>query len=106
MSSANAGFGFSRGRRRRFHLVAQQSRESAHAWSNDPVTDRPGEGAVILRDEETGEAVGPTAAPIQDPGASTGPDGLGYSRFEHASRGIALDLLAYVRPATPSRSRA
>jgi cyclic beta-1,2-glucan synthetase len=65
-------------------------------WSNDPVTDRPGE-VIYLRDEDTGELWGPTALPIRD---ETMPyiarHGQGYSRFEHAARGVALDLLQYV----------
>ena len=34
-------------------------------WSNDPVTDRPGE-AFYLRDDETGALWSPTALPIRD----------------------------------------
>ena len=34
-------------------------------WSNDPVGDAPGE-AIYVRDEETGESVGPTALPIRE----------------------------------------
>ncbi len=65
-------------------------------WSNDPTTDRPGE-AIYLRDEETGELWGPTAAPIRDPRAFyCARHGQGYSRFEHESHGVALDLLMYV----------
>src|SRR6185436_18171740 len=37
-------------------------------WSNDPVTDRPGE-VLYVRDEETGELWGPTLAPVRDAGA-------------------------------------
>ncbi|MGB8328217.1 MAG: glucoamylase family protein, partial [Steroidobacteraceae bacterium] len=70
-------------------------------WSNDPVSDRPGE-VLYVRDEETGELWGPTAAPIRD---ASGPyvvrHGQGYSRFEHSAHGIALDLLVYVPLADP-----
>jgi cyclic beta-1,2-glucan synthetase len=70
-------------------------------WSNDPVTDRAGE-ALYLRDEESGELWGPTAAPIRTPGATyAASHGQGYSRFEHTSRGIALELLMFV-PLTDS----
>ena len=55
-----------RGRGRRLHLgAATAARTSSRPWSNDPVTDRPGE-AIYLRDEETGELWSPTAAPIRD----------------------------------------
>lgn len=70
-------------------------------WSNDPVSDRPGE-VLYLRDEETGDVWGPTAAPIRDPGATyVARHGQGYSRFEHSAHGIELDLLMYVPMADP-----
>jgi cyclic beta-1,2-glucan synthetase len=65
-------------------------------WSNDPVADRPGE-VLYLRDEETGEVWGPTAAPIRDPRASyLARHGQGYSRFELSARDIKLDLCMFV----------
>ncbi len=70
-------------------------------WSNDPVTDRPGE-VLYLRDEESGELWGPTARPIRDQGAHyTARHGQGYSRFELAAHGIDLDLLVYVPMGDP-----
>jgi cyclic beta-1,2-glucan synthetase len=65
-------------------------------WSNDPVSDRSGE-ALYLRDEESGEVWGPTAAPIRDPAATyTARHGQGYSRFEHTAHGVASNLLMFV----------
>src|SRR5260370_36264198 len=65
-------------------------------WSNDSVTDRPGE-VIFLRDEDTGEVWGPTALPIRDEAAPyIVRHGQGYSRFEHAAHGIELNLLQYV----------
>ncbi len=65
-------------------------------WSNDPVTDRPGE-VIYLRDEHTGDVWGPTAAPGHDPVAFyAARHGQGYSRFTHESHGVALELLMYV----------
>ncbi len=65
-------------------------------WSNDPIGDAPGE-VIYVRDEDTGEVWGPTALPIRE---KTAPysvrHGQGYSRFEHTSHGISLDLLQYV----------
>jgi cyclic beta-1,2-glucan synthetase len=94
---ANPGFGF--------HVPVEgggftwsvNSRENALTpWSNDPVTDRPGE-VIYLRDEDTGELWGPTAAPIRnEAGVYRVRHGQGYSGFEHASRGIVLDLLQFV----------
>ena len=65
-------------------------------WSNDPVTDRPGE-AFYLRDDDTGDLWSPTAHPIRDERATyTARHGRGFSRFEHVAHGIASDLLQYV----------
>jgi cyclic beta-1,2-glucan synthetase len=65
-------------------------------WSNDPVTDRPGE-VLFVRDEDSGMLWGPTALPIRDEAAShIVRHGQGYSRFEHDAHGIKLDLLQYV----------
>ena len=64
-------------------------------WSNDPVSDPPGE-AILIRDEETGEIWGPTALPARDAWPYVARHGQGYSRFEHESRGIRLDLTQFV----------
>jgi len=65
-------------------------------WSNDPVADSPGE-AIFVRDEDSGELWTPTLSPIRVEGASyVARHGQGYSRFEHASHGLALELLLYV----------
>ncbi len=65
-------------------------------WSNDPVCDGPGE-AIYIRDDNTGEVWGPTALPIREEDASYRVcHGQGYSRFEHVSHGISLELLQYV----------
>jgi cyclic beta-1,2-glucan synthetase len=65
-------------------------------WSNDPVCDPPGE-AIFLRDEQTGDVWTPTALPIRLPGARyVARHGQGFSRFEHASHGIGLDLVQFV----------
>ena len=61
-------------------------------WSNDPVTDRSGE-SLYLRDEESGDVWSPTALPVRDHDATyIARHGHGYSRFEHASHGIAASL--------------
>jgi cyclic beta-1,2-glucan synthetase len=65
-------------------------------WSNDPISDRPGE-VIYLRDEDSGALWTPTALPIREAaGSYVTRHGQGYSRFEHASNGIALELLQYV----------
>ena len=65
-------------------------------WSNDPVSDAPGE-VIYVRDEDSGELWGPTALPIREDRSSyVARHGQGYSRFEHLSHGISLELLQYV----------
>ena len=65
-------------------------------WSNDPITDRPGE-AFYLRDDVTGDLWSPTALPIRDEAATyVARHGRGYSRFQHAAHGIAVDLVQFV----------
>ncbi|WP_206377553.1 glucoamylase family protein [Sphingobium sp. TB-6] len=72
-------------------------------WSNDPVTDRPGD-AIYLRDEDTGELWCPTALPIRDEmGVYVTRHGWGYSRFEHMARGIASEMTTFVPKADPIR---
>ena len=65
-------------------------------WSDDHVFDTPGE-AIYVRDESSGEVWSPTALPIRD---ETGDylcrHGQGYSRFQHGSHGINLDLIQFV----------
>ena len=65
-------------------------------WSNDHVTDTPGE-SIYLRDEATGELWSPTALPIRDEAATyVARHGQGYSRFQHGSHGIMADLVQFV----------
>jgi cyclic beta-1,2-glucan synthetase len=65
------------------------------SWSNDPVRDPPGE-AIYIRDEDSGEFWSPTALPIREQSAYVIHHGQGFSRFEHMSHGIALELLQFV----------
>ena len=70
-------------------------------WSNDHVMDTPGE-AIYIRDEVNGQVWNPTALPIRDEAASyMARHGKGYSRFQHGSNGILLDLLQFVAPDDP-----
>jgi cyclic beta-1,2-glucan synthetase len=94
---ANPHFGFQVAADGSGFTWALNSREhQITPWSNDPVTDRPGE-VLYLRDEETGEVWSPTAAPIRDPGAIyTARHGQGYTRFELAARDLELNLCMFV----------
>ncbi len=69
-------------------------------WSNDPVSDPPGE-ALFLRDEETGEIWSPTPLPIRGEGSYVVRHGQGYSRFEYEHRGVATDLTVFVAQEDP-----
>ncbi len=94
---ANPSFGFqvsNEGSGFTWSMNSQQNQLTP--WSNDPISDAPGE-VIYVRDDVTGEVWGPTALPIRDKAASySASHGQGYSRFEYASRGIALELLQYV----------
>jgi cyclic beta-1,2-glucan synthetase len=70
-------------------------------WSNDPVSDTPGE-VIYVRDEDSGALWGPTALPIREEASPyVARHGHGYSRFEHSSHEVALELLQYVAPDDP-----
>jgi cyclic beta-1,2-glucan synthetase len=94
---ANPGFGFQAAVEGSGYTWSESSRENQLTpWSNDPVADRPGE-AIYVRDEETGELWGPTALPVRNETAPyVATHGQGYSRFEHAANGVALELLQFV----------
>src|SRR5262249_15413429 len=66
-------------------------------WSNDPVSDPPGE-VVYLRDEETGEFWTPTPLPCGAGAAVTVRHGQGYTRYLHHSHGLEQELLVLVPP--------
>lgn len=64
-------------------------------WSNDAVSDTPGE-AIYLRDEETGNVWTPTPLPVREAEPYIIRHGQGYTVFEHTSHGIAQELLMFV----------
>jgi cellobiose phosphorylase len=69
-------------------------------WSNDPVSDPPGE-VIYLRDEETGAVWTPTPLPRGPAAAVTVRHGQGYSRYTHRSGGLDQELLVLVPPDDP-----
>jgi cyclic beta-1,2-glucan synthetase len=98
----NPSFGFLVSESGSGHTWSLNSHENQLTpWSNDPVSDPPGE-AIYIRDESTGEVWSPTALPIRD---ETAPyiacHGHGYSRFHHGSHGILLELLQFVPTKDP-----
>ena len=77
---------------------AQQNRLTP--WSNDPVSDPPGE-ALYLRDDETGDFWTPTPGPCGGEATIVVRHGQGYTRFSRTSHGIEQDLLVLVSPSDP-----
>ena len=70
-------------------------------WSNDPVSDPPGE-VVYLRDEETGAVVDANAPCREGPVAAvTVRHGQGYTRYSRRSHGLEQELLVLVPPDDP-----
>ncbi|MEP7198590.1 MAG: glucoamylase family protein, partial [Chloroflexota bacterium] len=64
-------------------------------WSNDPISDPPGE-AIYVRDDVTGEVWSPTPLPIREDEPYAIRHGAGYTRFAHRSHDIAQELLVFV----------
>ncbi|HZY40444.1 MAG TPA: hypothetical protein VFF59_00430, partial [Anaerolineae bacterium] len=69
-------------------------------WSNDPITDPPGE-AIYLRDEETAETWSPTPLPCRAAAPYLIRHGAGYSIFEHDSHGLAQRLRLFATSEAP-----
>jgi cyclic beta-1,2-glucan synthetase len=94
---ANSQFGFlasADGSGSTWSQNAQQNQLTP--WSNDPVGGAPAE-VLYLRDDATGELWSATALPIREPSHTyVARHGFGYSRYEHTSHGIGLDLLQFV----------
>lgn len=60
-------------------------------WSNDPVSDPPGE-VLYLRHEETGRFWSPTPQPIRERNPYLVRHGAGYTVFEHESHGVRQEV--------------
>jgi cyclic beta-1,2-glucan synthetase len=99
---ANPDFGFQVSESGSGFTWSVNSRENRLTpWSNDPVSDPPGE-ILFVRDADSGRIWSPTCLPIrQDSAPYVARHGQGYSRFEHASHGIGLDLVQLVPPRDP-----
>ncbi|CAN5923414.1 glucoamylase family protein [soil metagenome] len=94
---SNPSFGFQVATEGGGYTWSRNSRDNQLTpWSNDPVSDRPGE-VLYVRDLDSGQLWTPTALPIRH---ETAPyivrHGRGYSRFEVVAHGIALGLTQYV----------
>jgi cyclic beta-1,2-glucan synthetase len=69
-------------------------------WSNDPVTDPPGE-VIYLRDEETAEIWSATPQPCGADAPYLVRHGAGYTTFEHNSHALQHRLRLFVPPDAP-----
>jgi cyclic beta-1,2-glucan synthetase len=69
-------------------------------WSNDPVSDPPGE-ALYLRDEETALIWSPTPEPAPAAAPYLVRHGAGYSIFEHHSHGLRQQLRLFAAAGSP-----
>jgi len=69
-------------------------------WSNDPVSDPPGE-VIYLRDEDSGEFWTPTPLPIPAAAPTIVRHGQGYTIFDRHSHGLSQELVLFVPPADP-----
>jgi cyclic beta-1,2-glucan synthetase len=69
-------------------------------WSNDPVTDPPGE-VLYLRDEETGEVWTPTPLPVPSSESTVVRHGQGYTVFERKASGFEHELTLLVPTEDP-----
>ena len=63
-------------------------------WSNDPVSDAPGE--IFYLKEERGDLWSVTSSPISEDDPYTVRHGFGYSEFQHASHGYTQRLTQFV----------
>jgi cyclic beta-1,2-glucan synthetase len=94
---ANPSFGFQVSESGSGYTWASNSRENQLTpWSNDPVSDPPGE-TFYIADMESGAVWSPTLAPIRVHGTNyLTYHGAGYSRFEVSAYGIFSELKQFV----------
>jgi cyclic beta-1,2-glucan synthetase len=69
-------------------------------WSNDPVSDPPGD-VIYLEDETTGGVWCPTPLPVPDGGPINVHHGQGYTIFERTLDSIVHELTVFVPPDEP-----
>ncbi len=101
---ANAAFGFHVSAAGAAFTWSRNSRDyQLTPWSNDPVTNRPGEG-IYIHDLDGGAAFSPMAAVVRDPAVTYETwHGQGFSTFRATRGGLAMDLTHVVDPEDPVR---
>ena len=92
---ANPNFGFIVSESGGGYTWCENSRENKLSpWSNDAVSDEPGE--VLYIKEGSGELWSMTPRPIREDEPYTIEHGFGYSKFLHESHGISQELVQFV----------
>nr|MBA3446320.1 DUF3131 domain-containing protein [Pseudaminobacter sp.] len=101
---SNASFGFHTSAEGASFTWSRNSRDfQLTPWSNDPVTNRPGEGIYIF-DRDSGKAFSPFAAVVRDPGmVYEARHGQGVSTFSARRGPLGLECAQLVDPADPVR---
>ena len=99
---ANAEFGFHSSAEGASFTWSRNSRDfQLTPWSNDPVTNRPGE-AIYIRDLDGGGLFSPVAGVARDPSlVYEARHGQGYSTFSTRRGGLAAELCQLVDPTDP-----
>ncbi|MDP2310184.1 MAG: glucoamylase family protein [Pseudomonadota bacterium] len=98
---ANPSFGFLVSEAGGGFTWAENSHENQLTpWSNDPVSDPPGE-VLYIRDDDTGETWTATPLPVREDTPYVVHHGQGFTTFTHESHGIALELVQFVAPEAP-----
>ncbi|NLC32488.1 MAG: glycosyl transferase [Clostridiales bacterium] len=93
---ANEDFGFiASGSGSGFTWHGNSRENKLTPWSNDAVSDDPGE-AFYITDMDSGEIFTPTALPIRGDEPYNIIHGFGYTRFEHESHGISQKMTQFV----------
>lgn len=93
---SNPDFGFQVSESGSGFVWGENSRENKITpWSNDPVSDPPGE-ILYMREEEDGSIWSPTPLPIREEEEYVIRHGRGYSEFHHDSHGIDQKLTMFV----------
>ncbi|MBN9250884.1 MAG: protein ndvB, partial [Mesorhizobium sp.] len=99
---SNESFGFHTSAEGAAFTWSRNSRDyQLTPWSNDPVTNRPGEGLYIY-DHSSGKAFSPMAAVVRDPSMTYEAwHGQGFSTFRSQRGPLSMDLTHVVDPVDP-----
>ncbi|QPC88131.1 protein ndvB [Mesorhizobium sp. NBSH29] len=99
---ANTAFGFHTSAEGASFSWSRNSRDfQLTPWSNDPVTNRPGE-AIYIHDRQTGASFSPFAAVAYDPAITyEARHGQGFSKFSAKRGDLSMELTQVVDPVDP-----